>query len=404
MTLPGQSIFSAADSAVGYLYQVRIALLWALRRLKTDSEFIISLETLDDVAFESTGARADELLQTKHHRNRAASLADASVDLWKTLRVWFAGTLDGTIPAGASLHLLTTATASPGSIAAYLRIDNRDENAALRLMEATARTSQNETNAAAYAAFLSASETVRRTLLQAVVVIDSAPSAVALSDDFRAEVFWAADKGNLDAFVERLEGWWLRRCVKQLSSSDSKDRILAAEIEAQMSDLREQFKQDSLPIDDDLLNFDLDATTYAAHSEYLFVRQLGIIKAGKVRVAAAVRDYYRAFEQRSRWLRDDLLLIGNLDVYEKRLVEAWELVFQAMKDELGENIVEDEKQRAARAVLKWAEGISISIRPSVTEPFVTRGSLHMLADKVRIGWHPDFRDKLAALLSSGGPA
>jgi len=35
--------FSAADSALGYLYQVRVALLWSLRRLKIDHDFVISL-------------------------------------------------------------------------------------------------------------------------------------------------------------------------------------------------------------------------------------------------------------------------------------------------------------------------------------------------------------------------
>ena len=49
--------FSAADSALGYLYQVRVALLWALRRLKTDDDFVISLETLDDVTFETKGGK-----------------------------------------------------------------------------------------------------------------------------------------------------------------------------------------------------------------------------------------------------------------------------------------------------------------------------------------------------------
>src|SRR5262249_47810476 len=83
------------------------------------------------------------------------------------------------------------------------------------------------------------------------------------------------------------------------------------EIESQMSDLREQFKQESLPIDDDLLTFDLDETTQTAHANYPFVRQLEIAAAGKRRIAAAIRDYYRAFEQRSRWIRNDLLLVGN---------------------------------------------------------------------------------------------
>jgi hypothetical protein len=175
---------------------------------------------------------------------------------------------------------------------------------------------------------------------------------------------------------------------------------LAGEIEAQMSDLQEQFKRDSLPIDDDLLNFNLDDATRTAHAGSVFVRQLELIAAGKQRIAAAIRDYYRAFEQRSRWVRNDLLLRGDVSQYERRLLEEWELVFEAMKDDLGESAAEDAKQKAARDVLKWAERVLIPIRPRVIEPFVTRGSLHMLADETRLGWHPDFSDRLAELLGS----
>jgi hypothetical protein len=49
--MTGANKFSAADSALGYLYQVRVALLWSLRRLKTENDFTVSLETLDDVSF-----------------------------------------------------------------------------------------------------------------------------------------------------------------------------------------------------------------------------------------------------------------------------------------------------------------------------------------------------------------
>ena len=31
--------FSAADSALGYLYQVRVALLWSLRRARAGADF-----------------------------------------------------------------------------------------------------------------------------------------------------------------------------------------------------------------------------------------------------------------------------------------------------------------------------------------------------------------------------
>lgn len=103
---------------------MRVALLWALRRLKIDDDFVISLETLDDVTFETRGGKPEELLQTKHHRNRESTLTDASEDLWKSLRVWFEGHTAKTIPPDTALHLLTTETAPAGSIAARLRSDD----------------------------------------------------------------------------------------------------------------------------------------------------------------------------------------------------------------------------------------------------------------------------------------
>ena len=70
--------FAAVDATLGYLYQVRSALLWTLKRLKSEPDFLVGIETLDDVAFESGAGDPRELLQTKHHRNTTASLTDAS--------------------------------------------------------------------------------------------------------------------------------------------------------------------------------------------------------------------------------------------------------------------------------------------------------------------------------------
>ena len=399
------SPFSAADSALGYLYQVRVALLWSLRRARTGTNFLVSLETLDDVTFESlqaTGSKPDELLQTKHHRKSEASLTDASGDLWKSLRVWFEGRANNTIPSDAALYLLTTGAAPKDGAAWFLRCDGaRDVEKALQRLETVTQTSESEANAPAYKAFLAVTGTARRAILDNVVVLDRAPGVLTIDDDLKAEVHWSAETKHLDAFLQRLEGWWLRRVIKQLAAVPQLGSILSGEIEAEMTELREQFKQDNLPIDDDLLQFTLDDATHAAHEGYRFVRQLKLIEAGKRRVAAAIRDFYRAFEQRSRWLREDLLLVGDLSRYEGKLVEEWELVFEAAKDEIDATAAEAAKRKAARSVLAWAERATIPIRPGVTEPFVVRGSFHMLADEKppRIGWHPDFHDRLAQLLS-----
>lgn len=396
--------FSAADSALGYLYQVRVALLWSLSRIKQGREFVVSLETLDDVTFDSKGGSPEELLQTKHHRTREASLSDMSGDLWKSLRVWFEGHANGQIPAGTSLYLITTACAPSGSAASCLRREGRDVAKAQTILESVPSTSESQANAPAYAAFLAVSSAARRAILDSVVVLDRASGILSIDDDLKREVFWTAEPKHHDAFLQRLEGWWLRRIIKQLSASPQPAGILSAELEAEMSELREQFKQDNLPIDDDLLDFTLDDATQAAHESYRFVHQLKLIEAGKRRVAAAIRDFYRAYEQRSRWLREDLLLVGDLSRYEGKLVEEWELVFEAAKDEIEATAADAAKCKAARSVLAWAEKTTIAIRPGVTEPFVVRGSFHMLADETppRIGWHPDFHDRLAELLNPSG--
>jgi hypothetical protein len=398
---PGNSPFSAADPTLGYLYQVRLALLLALRRLKTDQNFLVSIETLDDVTFETAGGDAADLLQTKHHRTGSANLTDASTDLWKTLRIWFSGRATGQILPHTNLFLVTTGIAPPNSAASRLRSADRDVPAARAVLDATAQTSVNVTNREAYQTYLTATPAERTAILGQIEVIDGASTVSDLEAQLRAEIRWAANKDHLTAFLDRLEGWWLRRVLRQLTDSPT-GRIGAAELESEMSDLRESFKQDALPIDEDLLDFTLDDATREAHDGSIFVWQMEIINAGKKRIAAAVRDYYRAFEQRSRWLREDLVVDMDLSKYEKRLSEQWELIFEAARDELGTSPSQEIKEGAARSVLAWAERAQVSIRPQVTEPFVCRGSLHMLSDEGRVGWHPEFQDRLAVLLRDRG--
>lgn len=397
------SQFSAADSALGYLYQVRCALLWSLQRLKNEANFEVSIETLDDVTFEAKGAPA-ELLQTKLHKNRGANLTDASPDLWKTLRIWIAASDGGHTNQHTILYLVTTENAAAGTIAGNLRTTARDVDAALQSLELTAQTSTNQTNTSAYQAYLGKTPAERRAIVERVFIVDGAPDMSDLDDLLKNEVFHATPRERQNTFLEYLEGWWFRRAVTQLQNVATEDRILSEELESQMADLRDQFKQDSLPISDDLLNYELDGETAESHRGFAFVQQIELATNHTKRIAAAIRDFYRAFEQRSRWQRQDLLFVGDLTVYEKTLTEEWELLFAAVEDKIGPGAAEETKRSAAQEVLSWAETGSVNsrIKPGVCEPFVTRGSLHILADQLKIGWHPEFRARLQHLLEGGG--
>ena len=94
------------------------------------------------------------------------------------------------------------------------------------------------------------------------------------------------------------------------------------------------------------------------------------------RIAIAVNNYYRAFTQRSRWLREDLLIQGDLDNYDRQLHEEWEVRFEEMRERIDEETVDKEKSQLARDLYRWADRDQ--------EPTV--------------GWHPEFKERLKTCL------
>ena len=395
--------FSATNSALGYLYQVRCALLWSLKKLSTEPVFDVSIETLDDVAFETAGA-PQELLQTKLHKKRGANLTNASPDLWKTLRLWIAALDAGQVTSKTMFYLVTTENALADSIAGNLKNFGRDIGAALQKLQQTAQTSSNQENSKAYKAYLNKTDAERKSLVERIFIVDSAPNISDLDQLLKTEIFYAAPRDCLDAFLEYLEGWWFRRSVTQLQNSDRGDRISSEELDAKMDDLRDQFRRESLPIADDLRDYELDDKTATLHDDFLFVQQIRLATSHSKRITAGIRDYYRAFEQRSRWQRQDLLHVGDMRIYEKGLIEEWELLFAGVEDRLNEHATEAEKKGAAEEMLFWVEvgNVQARIRSEVSAPFITRGSLHILANDMRVGWHPEFRNLIQNIMKGSG--
>ncbi len=266
-------------------------------------------------------------------------------------------------------------------------------------MGAVAESSTNKVNEPGYQAFRLLSPNQKLSLFGSVFIVDSAPLITDLEARIKEEIFYAVELKFQDAFLNRLEGWWLGRVIRQLSKIDSSS-ILSEELLAEMNRLREQFKEDNLPIDDDIVSATVDASGY---QDKTFVHQLRLIEIGNQRIFYAIRNYFRAFEQRSRWIREDLILVGDLERYEDQLIEEWELLFEQMRDELGNEATERTKIQAAQTLYKWMEtGSHPLIRSGCSEPFVSRGTFQILADMQRIGWHPEFLRRLKQILEPVG--
>jgi len=392
------SKFSAAPQAIGYIYQCVYALFLLL---DSPEENELSLESLDDIQFSETGT-ATELLQLKHHSTNA-SLTNSSVDLWKTIRVWSVNLRDGEINLpGVILTLVTTATAPESSIAALLRPSkNRNtEEAHKKFLQVMQASKNNKSLQGSFDAFRSLSSAQQKTLVNAIKILDNSPDISDTAEEIKIKLRLAVRRPHINLMYERLLGWWLDKSVRMLSKNLG-EFVNGFEVLDKVRDIAEQFQPDSLPID--YFGAEPPVPPNPDADKRRFVRQLKEIAINHRRIENAILDYYRAFEQRSRWAREDLLVGDELKDYEAKLIDEWERRFLAVQDEItsADNASEEELQKIGKKIFNWVElDADIRIRPQVTEAYVMRGSYHLLADQNPpcVWWHPKFLERLEDIL------
>jgi len=386
---------SAGPQALGYLFQARRALFVIL--LAPEGSDIV-IEGLDDIALTHSSGQLN-LEQLKHHVTTVADLTDSSSDLWKTIRIWSSALALGAINiASTTLSLLTTGTAADDSIGAMLRDgDGRNERLALERLRTVATTSQNVSLQPSFDSFSSLTSDQQESLVTAIRVLDSATDIIGLEAKLRERLRFSTQPQFVSAVRERLEGWWYSRVAEQLVNG-STDPIPQLRVHEMVIEIAAQYRDDSLPI---TFLDSLPPTLDPDADDRLFVRQLREITASNERIEYAIVDYYRAFEQRAQWVRDDLLIDSDLEAYENRLCDELHRHRLALQDEL---TVDESDAAACKSfglkLYNWAQITDLPIRPRVTESYVTRGSFHMLANcdepELRVWWHPLFLDRLRA--------
>lgn len=386
------SVFNAGASMLGYLYQVRIALLWAIRQSRV-GDFSVTVETLDDVSFE-VGGDAIAVLQTKHTLHVIATLSDLSPEVWKTLRVWMVGCVSGEVPSNAARFLISTATVSPGTACAALGIEERNVREAAKRLKHAATTSTNAELKDAFQSFLALDDAAREQLLSRVYVVPAQPDADAIHAQLHSELYHVA-LHHQELSVQMLEGWWFKRVIHELVHQGL--GIPRVEIDAQISDIQESLKRDALPIDGEIDALMVALEQLPEFANRPFYKQIELVGGSQGRIRNAITSYLQAFRQRSAWTRDDLLFDADLQQYDQRLFLEWELQREQVCNELGAEATEAAMATVGRAILKWAEDAHVPIRSGVHVPWVCRGSLHMLAEDRRLGWHPDFEARLKAI-------
>lgn len=387
-----QTDFSAKEPSLGYNYQIRYS-LYLLLRERAKANPSMRLEDLDDIVIEDADCK--NLYQTKLHINSVANLSDRSTDFWKTIRIWSEAILATLLDVDSTVFtLITTATTSPDSFIYKLTINSSQNRIGViedMLQICTERS--NQTNIKGYEAFCRLSTEQQTKLVNSIYIIDASLSIDGTLSAIKNELIYSAPIGKLDLFVEKIEGWWFQQCILVLSQK--KDCISGKELQMKISDTREMFFADNLP-DDFPDPLTIDENEIANYEERIFIKQLRLISLRNNSLRNAISDFRRAFEQRSKWLRDNLTGIDEYNRFDKLLYDYWNQIFALMKDDCQE-MTEDELRKAGKSFYEEyyiKRTPAYKIRNNFQPQYLTTGSCHMLADDKKIGWHPNFHELL----------
>lgn len=390
---------TASGQMVGYLYQVVAALVLLLKSEDGLSE--ICIEKFDDISFVDNG-KPMELIQVKHQLNKVGSLTDTSVDLWRSINSWCDAIKQNDVNCENTKFVILTTAIAPEDSAARKLTDKTGRNVteALEQLRDIAKTCDVKTIKKFCLNFESLDSEKQELLITNAYCYDHQCHISEYKREIKQSLKYTTLPEYEDFICDQLIGWWMDKAI-QFLCSDELVHITQHQLRTKLYEISSMYREDSLPITVDWDIYPTEEEMETLDNETrIFIEQLKLISLSSKRMKRAIRDYYNAFQQRSKWMREDLLYVDELENYEKRLIDEWDRLFEISKEELEDDGIDSEERKkdAGKKLYNNIENLDLRIRNGVTEPFVMRGTFHGLANKLSVGWHIDFYERLHHLL------
>jgi hypothetical protein len=394
---------SAEGSALGFWYQAHFALL-TLVTLTTD-EAAIGIEQLDDVELKADGKTL--LYQLKHSVSaNPPPITIKSRSLWRTVKVWI-DALPRLTLAETTLHLIAVGAIPSESPLWALTDQSADRADLVEAMTAEATRVVEARDAAARAkkpvpfsdrvdgcrAFLALSQSDRLNLLRRTLIRPDSPTVAAIEQEIIGHFSLVPPKHRA-SLAKRLIEWWDYQVVYSLCGE--RDRVITrAELQSQIMAVVGDLEQGKL-----VPEFEAVSHPEDYQPDGMLARQIQLVKGKPYDLERAIREEWKAREQRARWLADNPAMAAKIAVYDTVLQEHWSDRHAELIDDCSSR--DDEgKCASGLKLLRWTHHDAPSIVRPIAEgwvaPYYVRGSYQVLAINLKVGWHPDY----VALLEFG---
>ncbi len=395
------SSHSAAPAALGFYYQS----FFALRTLVslTGDDGAVAIESADDVELKDSGQLL--LFQLKHSlKSTPVSLTINSTGFWRTLKAWI-DVIPNINLSETQFHLVTVSPIGKDSILKILESREADRKPLVAVLVKEAERVVAERDTAAKAkkplphadradgceAFLKLTpdgrmNLMRRTLIQAgTMPIDEMEAAI-------AQMLTLIKLDDRASVARRLIEWWDRQVVYSLCKKRPQF-ISRSELQEYITELIGDIEREEL-----IADFETITQPSDYQPDGMLTRQINLVDGKGHDLTKAIREEWKARQQRSRWVNDRPAMAAKVAAYDYVLKEWW-LDRHVEIVEACENLEEAEKRNKGLGLLRWvhneAPTVVRPIVPGFEAPYYVRGSYQVLAIDLEVGWHPDYQKLLA---------
>ena len=397
MTKPSQSAAHSAEAvALGFYYQAFFALLSLLERDTEDSS--VAVEQLDDIELHANGQRL--LLQLKHSiKLDPPPLTLKSRALWRTIRAWIDALPELNLSETA-FHLVTVAEVPDNEpLAALLTPSGNRADLARSMAEEAERVVGSrlsarkkkqplpfQDRAAGCEAFLSLTETQRVNLLRRVFIKPSSPNIAELPTQIARHLRYTP-RDEREEVAEALVEWWDLQVVYSLCGKRART-ISRNEMENKISEIISDIEHERLRPD-----FETVCQPDDYQPDGMLARQIRLVHGTQSDLSRAIREEWRAREQRSKWINERPSMASVVGEYDLVLREQWSDRHSQVV-EACEDLDDTERCQKGLGILRWTHEDAPSrirpIDPHWAGDYYVRGSYQVLAIGLEVGWHPDF--------------
>ncbi len=371
---------SAPGQYLGYgLQDVRLC----RHLLKAAAGSKVSLEFVEDTAIH----RPDGSLWLEQSKSALTGnpLSDNSVELWKSFANWSSLCVEAEIDPSATAFRLYVCPLKEGTLATLLHEASTEAEAKAVLVTIAKKiTPSNKLKGCnpKINDFLAAGEAICVQIIRNFRLISVEDPVESIREILRFSVLEEA----LDDFCAHAIGMAKNRIASLLR--DGEKPVLDAE--EFRRDVRDFIRRHGalgllVPTTGSPTPAEVDAVLATTP---MFVQQLLKVQMPTEDVVRAVSDYLRSDADRTLWAADGRIVAESLDA----LHDTLEAHFRITRGEIEDLLTDKDEETRGRTVYRRCVSHQAPLDGRNVPGYFIPGTFNMLADNVRVGWHPHYAD------------